>query len=232
MFYFVCMPKLQITEDSSPTLVHDTLGVTYHSVFGAKGESEYVFIQQSELENRLNTQNEVKIIEIGLGTGLNAWLTYQLAQKYPQTKVLYTAFEIFPLNKDILTPYYQMLNDAFFAEIIANFPQNTVIDNFETDFRYLSWLDADLPQSTADIIFYDAFAPKACPELWTEQAIHKAVNALKSGGIMTTFSITGAIKRMLKTMPVHVYTPKGFGKKREMLKIVKINSDVKHCETL
>lgn len=227
------MPVLQITHDNSPTLIHDTLGVTYHSIFGAKGESEYVFIQQSELENRLNTQNEVKIIEIGLGTGLNAWLTYQLARKYPQTKVIYTAFEIFPLSRDILMPYYETLNnDAFFAEIIANFPQNTVIDNFETDFRYLSWLDADLPENIADIIFYDAFAPKACPELWTEQAIHKAVTSLKSGGVMTTFSITGALKRMLKPMPVCVYTPKGFGKKREMLKIVKISRDVKHCETL
>lgn len=216
------MAVIQITQDASPTLLHDTLGVTYHSVFGAKGESEYVFIEQSELENRLRIQNEVKIVEIGLGTGLNAWLTYHLAQKYPETKVIYTSFEIFPLNRDILIPYYEVLNDIFFAEIIANFPKNTILDNFQTDFQYTSWLSASLPEHSADIIFYDAFAPKVSPELWTEQAISKAVETLKSGGIMTTFSITGALKRMLKKMPVKILTPKGFGKKREMLKVIKV----------
>ncbi len=215
------MARIQITHDNSPTLLHDTLGVTYHSVFGAKGESEYVFIEQSELENRLCTQDEVKIVEIGLGTGLNAWLTYNLAKKYPETKVKYTSFEIFPLNKDILILYYQVLNDVFFADIIANFPENITLGNFETDFKYCSWLDANLPENFADIIFYDAFAPKICPELWTEEAIQQAIKTLKSGGIMTTFSITGEIKRILKKMPVQIFTPKGFGKKREMLKIIK-----------
>lgn len=215
------MVRIEITHDNSPTLLHDTLGVTYHSIFGAKGESEYVFIEQSELENRLCTQDEVKIVEIGLGTGLNTWLTYNLAKKYPETKVKYTSFEIFPLNKDILILYYQVLNDVAFADIIANFPKNVVLNNFETDFQYISWLNADLSEKVADIIFYDAFAPKTCPELWTERAIQKAVETLKSGGIMTTFSITGEIKRILKKMPVQILTPKGFGKKREMLKIIK-----------
>jgi tRNA U34 5-methylaminomethyl-2-thiouridine-forming methyltransferase MnmC len=216
------MAKIQITQDNSPTLVHDTLGVTYHSVFGAKGESEYVFIQQSELENRLVVQNEVKITEIGLGTGLNAWLTYQFAQKYPNTKIVYSSFEIFPLDADILIPFYQTLNDVSFAEVIAGFPKNVILGNFETDFQYTSWLNADLPENTTDVIFYDAFASKACPELWTETAIHKAIKILKSGGIMTTFSITGELKRILKKMPVQILTPKGFGKKREMLKIIKL----------
>jgi tRNA U34 5-methylaminomethyl-2-thiouridine-forming methyltransferase MnmC len=195
--------------------------VTYHSVFGARSESEYVFIQQSELENKLSTQHAVHIVEIGLGTGLNAWLTYNFAKKYPQTKVTYTSFEIFPLSTEILIPYYQALDDVDFAEVIANFPENVILGNFQTDFQHKSWLDADLPANIADIIFYDAFAPKTCPELWTEEAIQKAVNALKHGGIMTTFSITGAMKRILKKMSVQVFTPKGFGKKREMLKIVK-----------
>jgi len=215
------MPVIQITHDGSPTLMHTELGVTYHSIFGAKSESEYVFIQQSELESRLNTQNRVHIVEIGLGTGLNAWLTYNLTKKYPQTKVTYTSFEIFPVSKDILIPYYQTFNDVFFAEIIANFPQNICIDSFETNFQHKSWLQADLPDNSVDIIFYDAFAPKTCPELWTEEAIKRAVNALKQGGIMTTFSITGEVKRILKKLPVQVITPKGFGKKREMLKVIK-----------
>lgn len=216
------MPVIQITEDNSPTILHDTLGVTYHSIFGAKSESEYVFIQQSELEYKLAHQNEVKIIEIGLGTGLNAWLSYQMAKKYPQTRLLYTSFEIYPVPKHILLTYYAMLKDTSFAEIIANFPKNVTLDNFQTDFHYLSWLDADLPQYSADIIFYDAFAPKTSPELWTNAAIQKAIQTLKIGGTMTTFSITGVVKRMLKSMPVQILTPKGFGKKREMLKIVKL----------
>lgn len=216
------MKVVHITHDGSPTILHNTLGVTYHSVFGARGESEYVFIQQSELENKLNTQNTVKIVEIGLGTGLNAWLTYNLAKKHPHTNVIYTSFEIFPLKKEVLISYYEALNDLHFAEVIAGFPKNVVLDNFETDFQNLSWLDTRLSECTTDIIFYDAFAPKVCPELWTEEAIQKAVDILKTGGIMTTFSITGELKRILKKMPVQILTPKGFGKKREMLKVIKL----------
>jgi tRNA U34 5-methylaminomethyl-2-thiouridine-forming methyltransferase MnmC len=215
------MPVIQITHDGSPTLMHSELAVTYHSLFGAKSESEYVFIQQSELENKLNTQSSVHIVEIGLGTGLNAWLTYTLAKKYPQTKVTYTAFEIFPVSKEVLIPYYQALEDVSFASVIANFPENIILDNFQTDFKYQSWLEAYLPDGSADIIFYDAFAPKTCPELWTGEAIQKAIQMLKPDGIMTTFSVTGEIKRILKKLPVQVFTPKGFGKKREMLKVVK-----------
>ncbi|MDW8302351.1 MAG: tRNA (5-methylaminomethyl-2-thiouridine)(34)-methyltransferase MnmD [Bacteroidia bacterium] len=218
------MTKIILTQDSSPTIIHQELGVSYHSMFGARGESEYVFIKQSELEFKLGTQNEVRIVEIGLGTGLNAWLTYQLAQQYPNTKVVYTAFELYPLRADILTSFYELLGDTFFSNVIAKFPQNTTLQNFVTDFYFSSWLDAQLEPNTADIIFYDAFAPKACPELWTKEAIAKSVRTLKINGILTTFSVTGQVKRYLKEMPVDILTPKGFGKKRQMLKVIKKGS--------
>lgn len=216
------MTVVRITDDGSPTLINSITGITYHSVFGAKGESEYVFIHQSELENKLNIQNQVNITEIGLGTGLNAWLTYKLVQKYPYTKVCYTSYEIYPLSREILIEYYSLLGDLSFVEILADFPKNVLLSNFQTNFQYVSWLEAPLHKNTADIIFYDAFAPKVCPELWTEQAIQKALDTLKPGGIMTTFSVTGALKRILKNMPVQIFTPKGFGKKREMLKVIKL----------
>ncbi|MCS7077689.1 MAG: tRNA (5-methylaminomethyl-2-thiouridine)(34)-methyltransferase MnmD [Bacteroidia bacterium] len=215
------MPQILITQDNSPTLINEVLGVTYHSVFGAKGESEYVFIQQSELENKLKTQEQVQIVEVGLGTGLNAWLSYQYAQKYPDTKVVYTAFEINPLSSEILEVFYTALQDTDFASVITNFPQNTTLNNFQTDFYLCSWLEADLNPNTADIIFYDAFAPKVCPELWTQEALTKAVSTLKTNGVLTTFSVTGQVKRFLQKMPVQILTPKGFAKKRQMLKVIK-----------
>jgi tRNA U34 5-methylaminomethyl-2-thiouridine-forming methyltransferase MnmC len=68
--------KLIITEDGSHTVLNSSIAESYHSENGAISESQHVFI-----ENGLSLidKNELNILEIGFGTGLNALLTLQFA---------------------------------------------------------------------------------------------------------------------------------------------------------
>ena len=64
--------ELQLTADGSHTLFIPEMDEHYHSVNGAVQESRHVFIEAGlhHLERR-----EITILEIGFGTGLNAFLT-------------------------------------------------------------------------------------------------------------------------------------------------------------
>lgn len=86
------------TEDGSHTLYVPELDENYHSVKGAIQESRHVFINTGFMN--LDKSN-VKIFEVGFGTGLNALLTYLEAQDN-NINVTYHAIEKFPLDNKLL----------------------------------------------------------------------------------------------------------------------------------
>ena len=86
-----------VTEDGSSSLIQNGMNETYHSIHGALQESQHVFIN-SGLKSVLETnKKEVSILEIGLGTGLNALLTF-IATQSADIKVYYEAIEAYPLS--------------------------------------------------------------------------------------------------------------------------------------
>ncbi len=90
--------KLEQTADGSYTLYVPELDEHYHSVKGALTESEHIFIQMG-----LNhcPVTEPRILEIGLGTGLNCFLTY-LTSEQNQRPIHYTGIERYPLDEEII----------------------------------------------------------------------------------------------------------------------------------
>ena len=90
------MIKIEQTADGSNTLYVPELDEHYHSVKGALTESEHIFIRTG-----LNHSPAVspRILEIGFGTGLNAFLTLLEADR-AQRKVHYTTIERFPVTED------------------------------------------------------------------------------------------------------------------------------------
>ena len=65
--------KLIKTKDGSDTIFLSNLNETYHSIHGALQESEHVYIK-SGLDYYLEQYpdiSEIKILEVGMGTGLN-----------------------------------------------------------------------------------------------------------------------------------------------------------------
>ena len=68
------------TEDGSKTIHIADWNESYHSIHGAVQEAFHVFIKNG-LNLFLNKYKEINILEIGLGTGLNAFITLLEAEK-------------------------------------------------------------------------------------------------------------------------------------------------------
>ena len=75
--------QIKLSEDGSPTLLSERFGVTYHSIFGAIDESITVFLSAGLQYQILKNKKDISILEMGFGTGLNAFLTLIESERNP-----------------------------------------------------------------------------------------------------------------------------------------------------
>ncbi len=165
---------------------------------------------------------------MGFGTGLNAFLTLISATKY-DIDIDYEAFETDPLGPHIYQelPYYQLvpgstlldytqIHDSDWAVPIA------ISSNFNLLKRNEDILQAAIASSKFDIIYYDAFAPSCQEQLWDSQLHEKLYDSLKPNGCLVTYCSQGAFRRTLQSIGYQIEKLNGPGKKREMLRAIKI----------
>ena len=69
---------IEKTEDGSATLFVPELNEHYHSVKGARTESQHIFI---DMGLKASATARPHILEIGFGTGLNTLLTLETAER-------------------------------------------------------------------------------------------------------------------------------------------------------
>lgn len=190
-----------ITEDGSQTIYLPEIDEHYHSVHGAIQESLHIYIEQGLLQT---TKKDLSILEIGFGTGLNAFLTYGMAKK-ENISVHYCSIEKYPLAPN----EYALLNypDNIFTEHSFIFDQmhqaqwDTTIQisqSFQLEKRQadlLTFQFNEIPQF--DLVYYDAFAPGKQPEMWTDEILNKIAATVKPGGILVTYCAKGTVRRSL-----------------------------------
>jgi len=215
------MVEIFATEDGSHSLLSEKFGVTYHSKHGAVQESQHVFIEAG-LHPKSVDSKELSILEIGMGSGLNVFMTYLEAKKMGLTVDL-TTYEIFPISvkqaKEL--NYASVLNaekEAFIFEKIHACEWERSIDLssfFTIKKQQKNFLEIE-DMAKYDVIYFDAFAPNAQPELWEAALLQKMYNALKTGGVMTTYCAKGVVKRTLKSVGFEIEAILGPPGKREM----------------
>ncbi len=214
------------SRDGSTTVLSEEFGVTYHSKYGAIQESRHVFIKEG-LHAKCIGQKELSILEVGFGTGLNALLTCLEAEKL-SLKINYTAIEPNPVPDEII----KQLN---FCEKLkvenghcvlhklhgADWEKTTILNSQFSFAKYKQGIESVALNSFFDIIYYDAFAPNAQPELWGQDLMQKMYEALLPGGILVTYCAKGIFKRTLNSVGFKVETLKGPPGKREMIRAIK-----------
>ncbi len=210
-----------LTEDGSRTLRSEQLGEQYHSVHGAVQESVHVFI---EAGLRSIKAPEVAVLEVGLGTGLNALLTLQETSAEDR-QVHYTALEPFPLPWEAVRSLEHpkaigapQLEAAF--ERMMTPPQGTPVWITER-FTFTSSSSSVLAfESIAqfDVIYFDAFGPPTQPELWTDDVFARMFTALRPGGRLVTYCAKGEVRRSMQRAGFTVERLPGPKGKREMLR--------------
>ena len=220
------MPDIRVilTGDGSHSLLNEALDETYHSRHGARQESEYVFIKQG-LDYWLarNKQEQLTILEVGLGTALNAWLTFRVPA-INQRLVNYFAIEKFPLAPEVWQQLNYAVHDQELFKKIHTLPWNSwqQVAPHAALFKSESTMqEVELPDLNFDIVYYDAFAPNKQPEMWTVEVLQKVVLKLQTGGVFVTYCAKGQLKRDLKALGLEVESLPGPPGKREMIRALK-----------
>lgn len=215
------MIRIEQTADGSHTLFVPELNEHYHSIKGALTESEHIFIRTA-LRHCL--RHDIQILEIGFGTGLNAFLTLLEAEK-TQRKIYYTTIERYPLDIELVKKlHYPELISSAHAELFYKLHETEWdVPQAVTSHFTLLKIKGDFTHFTTeekyDVVYYDAFAPEKQPEMWSQTLFDKLFNRMNPDGILTTYCAKGAVRRMLQTSGFHVERLQGPpGGKREILR--------------
>lgn len=228
---FACMPRhAVITKDGSHTIIDPGMNSFFHSLNGAIQESRHVFIDAG-LNPLIPLQGTLHIFEMGFGTGLNALLSLVEAEKKSQP-VYYCSIDLYPLEKELLgdlnycaQPYLTEFTEAYEKIKEAEWEQE---EQISPHFRLLK-LNEDLTRLSLNqrfhLIYFDAFAPSAQPELWTKAIFEKLFQLLLPGGILVTYSSKGEVRRSLGSAGFNVEKLGGPRGKREMVRGRKLIDD-------
>jgi len=218
------LERLKLTEDGSHSLLNSQYNQHYHSVSGALKESRHIYMNLGLIPILEAAEKPVCVFEMGFGTGLNAFLTWQAADQY-QKSILYTGVEAFPVSMEEASQlnYEDVTSFTGFLKLHkSSWFQNHQLSEYFTFRKEQLTLQEFSTEELFDVIFYDAFDPKAQPELWTEEVLGKIAAQTRPGGVLVTYSSKGIVKRALAAAGFAVEKHKGPGKKWHVLKATKI----------
>lgn len=242
-----------LSADGSSTLKLKDFQETYHSSNGAFSEAVHIYIRNG-LEQLLHRQNpsgtmrvpeEIRIFDIGLGTGLNCLLSLiwqQTAGNSPA--VYYHAIEKYPIPieeaEQLNFPGYTAARLPVFADTfpsagpdlsekdLAELFRKIHATPWETDVCIapgftLHKTEADIndfrphPDNRPCVIYYDTFSPATQPGLWNTEIFRKFHEAVPARSILVTYCAKGTVKQNLRAAGFTVKRLQGPPGKRHML---------------
>ena len=221
--------KIITTADGSKTIYLPEWDEHYHSKHGAIQEAYHVFIQMG-LEHVLTLQErseQLSILEIGFGTGLNAIITLIEAEKH-RLKINYNGVEAYPVENDEVDSldYADALSEKEYQAIFKKLhqvsweEQNSITPEFNLKKRK-EFFSEITDKNQHHLIYFDAFGARVQPELWTEAIFQKMYDALKVKGVLVTYSAKGSVRRAMQAVGFRVERLPGPPGKREMLRACK-----------
>ena len=216
--------QLISTKDGSKTLIINDLEETYHSKHGALQEANHVFIK-----NGLNLINdyEINILELGFGTGLNVLVTIdEYLRNIKKHKINYFGVEKYPifLEEASQLSYSELFSDNFVKDLSLKIHRLDweISNDLTSDFSltklkkdFFDIKNTDLP--LIDLVYFDCFGARVQPDLWEIELFEIVASKMKSGGLLTTYSSKGSVRRNLIELGFEVEKKQGPPGKREMI---------------
>ena len=217
--------KVIITADGSSTIHLPDWDEQYHSKHGAIQEANHVFIKSGL---SLFSDNEIDILEIGFGTGLNTVITFLEAPKL-NLIINYVGVDAYPVTDEEINK----LNYVTELDIKNN---NTVFDTIHKQewelkneispsfslLKRKQFFNEINDEERFNLIYFDAFGAKVQPELWTEDIFKIMYKALKKEGVLVTYCAKGSVRRAMQAVGFTVERLPGPPGKREMLRATKL----------
>jgi len=216
--------ELVNTSDGSKTLLINDLEETYHSKHGALQEANHVFVK-----NGLNLTDscEINILELGFGTGLNVLVTFDAyLRNNKKPKINYFGIEKYPI-------FFHEATELSYSELFPNkIVKDLSLKIHETEWEKLVELDSNfhlkkikddffniknMDLSEIDLVYFDCFGARVQPDLWEIELFEIVASKMKTGGLLTTYSSKGSVRRALLELGFEVEKKQGPPGKREMI---------------
>lgn len=215
--------EIIITSDGSTTIHLPDWNEHYHSKHGAIQEAYHVFIKMGLNE----FEGDIAILEIGFGTGLNAFITYLEALKR-NLKISYTGIEAYPVAIEEIQKlnYIEELKAEQYYSAFNSLHEipweetHDIATNFQLIKRKQFFKEIE-DQEAHHLIYFDAFGARVQPELWTPEIFQIMYNALKENGVLVTYAAKGSVRRAMQEVGFEVERLEGPPGKREMLRATK-----------
>ncbi|CAM3915855.1 tRNA (5-methylaminomethyl-2-thiouridine)(34)-methyltransferase MnmD [Flavobacterium branchiophilum] len=213
-----------LTNDGSSTIHIPEWNESYHSKHGAIQEAYHVFIKNG-LD--LFEQQQVAILEIGFGTGLNALITLLEANKRQQN-ISYQGVEAYPileserqqLNYDVILE--STSKKVLFDEIHrCKWEEEVTLSPYFCLKKRQDFFENIQDISKFDLIYFDAFGYRVQPELWRFEIFEKMYQALHPEGVLVTYAARSIIKKNMEQAGFRVEKHPGAPGKRELFRAIK-----------
>ncbi len=214
---------IQATADGSHTIFVPALNEHYHSVNGAIQESVHVFIQAGLKQV---DRSNIRVLEIGFGTGLNAFLTLREIENgghYREGAVTYYAIEQFPPEPEVIrqlnyaaqawpeqAALFDTLHAVAWEEAVAVTSRFT-LQKMQADAR------ACVFPAGIDLVYFDAFAPEKQPELWEQEMFDRLYACMADEAIIVTYCAKGEVRRRMQAAGFRMERLEGPPGKRHIL---------------
>ena len=212
------------TSDGSTTIHIPEWKESYHSKHGAIQEANHVFIKNGL---SLFEGKDIAIMEIGFGTGLNAFITFLESSKLKQD-IDYVGVEAYPVSNEELAAmnYVAELGvssqqSTFNLMHQSNWEEKCIIDDHFALTKRKQLFDDIVDENYFDLIYFDAFGYHVQPDLWSTEIFRKMYSALKDNGVLVTYAARGVVKRSMVEVGFTVEKLAGPPGKREMFRATK-----------
>ena len=220
--------EVVITADGSSTIHLPDWNEQYHSKHGAIQEAYHVFIKHGlHYLHNIKSHKTISILEIGFGTGLNAFISLLEAESL-NVNIDYHGVEGYPVSMEEIMQLnypselkvdankllYKKLHDVSWSN------KHQITPYFSLNKQNIFFSEIN-DSNIYNLIYFDAFGARVQPELWTETIFQKMYNALKENGVLVTYSAKGSVRRAMEFVGFNVERLPGPPGKREMLRATK-----------
>ena len=209
------------TADGSFTLFSENFQEACHSTSGARAETFLHYIQGCQIKEKLNSQNQLSILEVGFGLGIGFLTTYDVLQK-TQKPWSFLSLEI----DEKLLEWFRLENQThpFLKNLKWSENKSYKILEAKNEIIHLQILCGDarktLPAFTQvhqkkwNAIYQDAFSPKKNPGLWTQEWFSFLKSHSAPDTLLSTYSASTSIRKSLLQAGWSLHKGEKFGPKR------------------
>jgi queuine tRNA-ribosyltransferase len=220
--------RIHTAVEGFSSILHDASGEIMHSRTPPMEEAQRLYVEQSELAERLTCMDgggELVLWDVGLGAAANAMAAVFCYEHSAVAAVGCRQMRIISFENDLDSLRLAFKNNDLFPYLRHGGPAEILKSGIWRSKTHegLSWelLEGDfldqIGRSPApDIVFYDMFSGKTCASAWTIEAFHKIRAAFGEKDVeLFTYTCSTASRVAMLSAGFYVARGRNAGEKRE-----------------